>query len=95
EKVVAFLKIAVGFSYMVRKISVNLSFKERLNNIINLNQNLYQAYLLKEEFRSIMNELSETERQLAIVQWIKTVMETSLDLLKKFARLLNVICRSS
>lgn len=74
---------------------MNLSFKERLNNIINLNQNLYQAYLLKEEFRSIMNELSETERQLAIVQWIKTVMETSLDLLKKFARLLNVICRSS
>lgn len=74
---------------------MNLSFKERLNNIINLNQNLYQAYLLKEEFRSIMNELSEMERQLAIVQWIKTVMETSLDLLKKFARLLNVICRSS
>jgi len=61
----------------------------RLQHILELNQNLYKAYLLKEEFRSIMNELRENKGQRAIVQWIETVMETNLVPLKKFALLVK------
>lgn len=61
----------------------------RLQQIFELNQNLYKAYLLKEEFRSIMNELSETEGPPAIIRWLDTVMATNLDPLKHFARLVK------
>jgi transposase len=69
--------------------NLNESQSQRLNTITNLNQNLYQAYLLKEEFRSIMNELRESEGRTAIIQWIESVMATNLEPLKKFARLIK------
>jgi len=62
---------------------------QRLHTITDLNRNLYQAYLLKEEFRSIMNELNGENGQNAINRWIETVMVTTLDPLKKFARLIK------
>ena len=37
---------------------------QRLHTITDLNRNLYQAYLLKEEFRSIMNELNGENGQM-------------------------------
>jgi transposase len=62
---------------------------QRLRAITELNHNLYQAYLLKEEFRSIMNELNAEDGQNALNRWIETVMVTNLDPLKKFARLVK------
>ena len=69
--------------------NLKLAQLDRLQQILELNQNLYKAYLLKEEFRSIMNELSESGGPQSIVQWIETVMTTSFDPLKKFARLIK------
>jgi len=62
---------------------------QRLRTITELNHNLYEAYLLKEEFRSIMNELNGADGQNALNRWLETVMLTSLDPLKKFARLVK------
>jgi len=69
--------------------NLKLAQLDGLQQILELNQNLYKAYLLKEEFRSIMNELDEVEGQHAICVWIETVMRTNLDPLKKFARLIK------
>ncbi len=69
--------------------NLKLAQLDRLQQILELNQNLYTAYLLKEEFRSIMNELSESHGSQSIVRWIETVMATNLDPLKKFARLVK------
>lgn len=65
------------------------SQRKRLTSIIELNHNLYQAYLLKEEFRSIVNELSGQDGQSALICWIETVMATTLEPLKKFAKLVK------
>ena len=69
--------------------NLKLAQLDRLQQILELNQNLYTAYLLKEEFRSIMNELSKSHGSQSIVRWIETVMATNLDPLKKFARLVK------
>jgi len=62
---------------------------EKLHILLDLNQNLYQSYLLKEEFRSILNELSGNDGRAALLRWIEMVNSTSLEPLKKFARLVN------
>jgi len=62
---------------------------KRLTQITELNQNLYQAYLLNEEFRSILNSLTGQEGQQALIRWIETVMLTALDPLKRFARMVK------
>ena len=62
---------------------------QRLHTLLDLNRNLYQAYLLKEEFRSILNELSGSEEPVALLTWIETIMATTLDPLKKFAGLVK------
>lgn len=68
---------------------LNESQIQRLHKIIEDNHNLYQSYLLKEEFRSIMNGLTGEDGPRAVNRWVETVMITTLDPLKKFARLIK------
>ncbi|MBN2088332.1 transposase, partial [candidate division KSB1 bacterium] len=75
--------------FLYGRENLKQSQAQRLRVISELNQNLYQAYLLKEEFRSIMNELDGTEGPQAIIHWLETVVATTLEPLKKFARLVK------
>ena len=75
--------------FLYGRENLNESQVQRLHTITELNHNLFEAYLLKEEFRSIMNELNGEHGQNALNRWIETVMVTTLDPLKKFARLVK------
>lgn len=69
--------------------NLNESQIQRLHNNMEDNHRLYQAYLLKEEFRSIMNGLTGKDGQRSVNRWVETVMITTLDPVKKFARLIK------
>lgn len=75
--------------FLYGRENLNETQIQRLREITELNQNLYQAYLLKEEFRSIINSLNGEDAQIAINRWIETVLVTTLEPLKKFARLVK------
>lgn len=78
-----------GWLFLYGQENLNESQIQRLHKIIEDNHNLYQVYFLKEEFRSIMNGLTGEDGQRTVNRWVETVMITTLDPLKKFARLIK------
>lgn len=57
-----------------------------LNLLRALNQRLYTAYLLKEEFRSVLKSKSENEAIWRLTQWIKKCMACGIKQIERFAK---------
>lgn len=75
--------------WVLLKRDKNLTDKNRhhLEELKQVNQPLYEVYLLKESFLSIFEEqvpLPLARQQ--IFQWIRTILKTDYDCLKRFAR---------
>ena len=64
--------------------------KERLQELKEHNERLYEMYLLKEDFLSIFDrENSRTEAKKMILDWTEVIGKTCFEALKKFAKMVK------
>lgn len=59
--------------------------KERLNNVLQINEPLYKAYVLKEYFRQIWTQSCKAEAERVFDDWIKQARDSKVPQLEKTA----------
>ena len=64
-------------------------FKNRLENVLNLNEPLMIAYYLKEDLKEIWNQLNKTDAEKVLEEWIKQANDSKIQPLIKMAATLR------
>jgi transposase len=80
-----------GAKYIFLKNPANLTERqrERMSHIERLNLRINRAYLLKEEFKQLFTYRSVVWAEKFLRRWIRRVMYSRLDPMKKFARMVK------
>ena len=60
-------------------------YKTRLDNALNMNKPLSQAYYLKEQLREIWTQVNKDEAEKVILDWVKQAKESKVPQLMKMA----------
>lgn len=71
--------------FLILRRKKNLTFQqlETLNELMEQNKTLYKAYLLKEQISDIMDEDSKSKAIPRMTKWVKNVIESEIEPLKK------------
>ena len=64
-------------------------FKNRLENVLDMNEPLMIAYYLKEDLREIWNQLDKKEAEKVLLEWIKQANDSKIQPLVKMAATLR------
>ena len=78
------------FLILARQERLNDEQKESLNDLMNLNKNLYKAYLLKEQILDIFGEAKEETAVERLQKWIKNIVSSGI---KQFEKVVKIIER--
>lgn len=76
------------FLILKRNKNLNDKQKETLNELMNQNETLYQAYLLKEQISDIMDEPEVSTAITRMEEWLKNVINAGIDPITKAAKVL-------
>jgi transposase len=76
------------FLILKRNKNLNDKQKETLNELMNQNETLYQAYLLKEQISDIMDEPEVSTAITRLEEWLKNVINAGIDPITKAAKVL-------
>ena len=76
------------FLILKRNKNLNDKQKETLNELMNQNEILYQAYLLKEQISDIMDEPEVSTAITRMEEWLKNVINAGIDPITKAAKVL-------
>jgi len=76
------------FLILKRNKNLNDKQKETLNELMNQNEILYQAYLLKEQISDIMDEPEVSTAITRLEEWLKNVINAGIDPITKAAKVL-------
>jgi transposase len=76
------------FLILKRNKNLNDKQKETLNELMNQNETLYQAYLLKEQISDIMDEPEVSTAITRLEEWLKNVINVGIDPITKAAKVL-------
>lgn len=80
-----------GAKYLLLKNHQNLSPKQRnrLEELLSLNQNLNVVYVLKDDLKRLWNGTEREEAALLLADWIQAAQESGIGPLADFAKTLN------
>ena len=80
-----------GTKYVFLKNPENLTYRqrERMSHLEKLNLRINRAYLLKEEFKQLFRYRSRAWAEKFLERWVRRVMYSRLEPLKKFVRLVR------
>jgi len=82
-------QVYTGVRYLLLKgkeqIRDGTSAKEKLNRLLELNQSLFTAYILKEELRCFWNCNTRQQAEEYLANWLDKAWASGINLLKKFA----------
>lgn len=92
EKDVNKRKVIKGTRWMLLRNGQDIfdtEFKNRLENVLNLNEPLMIAYYLKEDLKEIWNQLNKTDAEKVLEEWIKQANDSKIQPLIKMAATLR------
>lgn len=78
------------FLVLARKKNLNKDKKEKLNDLMEKNEKLYSAYLLKEQLLSILDEKNKREAIRRFIIWFSNVFKSGF---KEFESLVKTLAR--
>lgn len=86
-------KVLKGIRFLLLKNPENLNEErkeeQRLDEVLLLNQPLFIAYYMKEDFRQLWNQTSWSEANLYLTHWIHRAQTSGIRMLKNFAKTLE------
>lgn len=92
EKDVNKRKVIKGTRWMLLRNGQDIfdtEFKNRLENVLNLNEPLMIAYYLKEDLKEIWNQLNKTDAEKVLEEWINQANDSKIQPLIKMAATLR------
>lgn len=92
EKDINKRNVLKGTRYLLLKNGADIldeKFRTRLDNALDLNKPLFQAYYLKEKLKEIWNQINKQEAYSVLEDWIKQAKESKIPQLIKMANTLS------